>query len=101
MLVDAGGWASFKDVLPDIHVKAIYNYEKRQIMLEVGGANTTDGDGPETPGLLFQANIHRNVTETEEARRFETLLSIISAWRDDLADFRNLVAKFKQEENTP
>ena len=101
ILVDKGRWTSFKDVLPDIHLKAIYNFEKRHINLDVGGANMTDGNGSEAPGLLFQANIHRNVTEAEEARRFKTLLSIISAWRDDLSDFRNLVAKFKQEGHTP
>ena len=101
ILVDKGRWTSFKDVLPDIQLKAIYNFEKRNITLDVVGANMTNGDGSEAPGLLFQANIHRNVTEAEEARRLETLLSIISAWRDDLADFRNLVAKFKQEGHTP
>ena len=93
-LVGGGDWMSFQDVRPDIHLKALYNYESRQISMDVGRAQNKKSDGPESQVLLFQVNIHRDIPATEESRCVERLLSILSKWKDDLYDFNNLVTKF-------
>ena len=101
VLIDEGKWMSFRDVLPDVHLKATYSYKERRITLDVGGATRKDSDGSEAPGLLFQVNIHRGILETDQVRRAQEMSSIIAAWRDDLSDFKNLVAKFNPERDTP
>ena len=88
---------SFKDVPPDIHLKAIYNYTSRKIILDIGGVNIKSSDDSELPGLLFQANIHRDITETIQEQRIRKISSIISAWKDDISDFTQLVTKFNPE----
>ena len=88
---------SFNDVLPDIHLKAIYDYESRKIILDIGGVNIKGNDGSELPGLLFQANIHRDIAETIQEQRIRRISSILSAWKDDISDFTQLVTKFNPE----
>lgn len=93
-LIEGGKWMSFKDVQPDVHLKAIYNYEKRTITLDVGGVEAKGNDGTMSSGLLFHANIHRNIGANEQGQRIEEVLSILSAWKNDISDFNDLVAKF-------
>lgn len=96
-LAGEGKWMSFNDVLPDIHLKAIYDYESRKIILDIGGVNIKGNDGSELPGLLFQANIHRDIAETIQEQRIRRISSILSAWKDDISDFTQLVTKFNPE----
>ena len=37
-LSGSGAWASFKDMMPEIQLKAIYHYEKRKINLDIAEA---------------------------------------------------------------
>ena len=100
-LVGGGRWISFKDVLPDIQLKAIYNYESRNIVMDIGGVNIKENDGSESAGLLFQANIHRDIAENTQEKRIERLTSILSAWKNDMSDFSELITKFNPKKISP
>ena len=93
-LIERGAWMAFRDVSPILSLKATYLYENRQITMDVHDAKRRDADGSEQLGLLFVANIHRDVSEADQGRRIASLMSILSAWKHDLSDFKNLVAKF-------
>ena len=93
-LIEKGEWMSFKDTIPDIQIKAIYSYEKRKISFDINQINKQEKDEKQIPGILFQANIHRDIHETNPIRRVETISSILSSWQDDVSDFNALVAKF-------
>ena len=96
-LTDKGAWLSFKDTIPEIQLKAVYRYSGRTIFLDVIEARR-EADGRQTPGILFQANIHRNITETNPQKRTEGLLSIIDSWKEDLSEFHVLVNKVLRKE---
>ena len=93
-LLDGGKWMSFRDVRPDVHLKAVYSYEGRRITLDVGGVGSMRSDGALGHGLLFQANIHRDIAERDQERRIENASAILGAWKEDISDFNDLVAKF-------
>jgi len=94
-LIDGGKWMSFKDTTPDVHLKAIYSYESRQITLDVRGVINTEGsDVMERHALWFNANIHRDIREIDQGHRNTRILSIINNWKGDVSDFKNLVDKF-------
>jgi len=98
-LIDSGKWMTFKDIPPNVDLKAIYNYESRRITLEVRGVIDNRGnDSIERHGLWFHANIHRDIREINQERRNTRILSILDTWKDDISDFRNLVGKFHQME---
>ncbi len=96
-LIDKGAWMSFNDVTPDIQLKAIYRYPRRTVSLDIIEAQPRAGARGGIPGMLFQANIHHDITETNPQARINTLLSIINSWREDLSDFWSIVAKFDLE----
>lgn len=93
-LLDGGKWMSFRDVRPDVHLKAVYSYEGRRITLDVGAVGAVRGDGALGHGLLFEANIHRDISERDQEQRIERASDILGAWKDDISDFNDLVAKF-------
>lgn len=93
-LLDKGAWLSFKDVQPDIHLKTIYKFEKRTIVLDVVEAKKQAKNGVEPLGILFQANIHRDISVTNQQNRITVVSNILASWKDDLSDFNALAAKF-------
>lgn len=97
MVRDNGLWMSFKDVIPEGQLKAIYRYTERTIFLDIGGADVAENDQT-TSGTRFQANIHRELTETDAESRITRLSSILDSWGNDLEDFYNLTSKFCGEE---
>ncbi len=98
VLIDGGKWMSFMDVQPDIHLKALYRYESRQIAMDVGRVNVQRNDGSESHGVLFQANIHRDIRETTQERRLALISSTVDSWREDISDFKALMRKFQSME---
>lgn len=96
MVRDNGSWMSFRDVTPELQLKAIYRYNERSIFLDIAGANTEENN-KKTSGILFQANIHRDLTETDTESRIKRLSSILDSWGSDLNDFYNLTSKFREE----
>lgn len=93
-LVNGGDWTSFRDLMPEIQLKAIYQYEKRQINLDIAEAKRQDTHNTEVFGLAFLANIHREIEQTPQKQRISELKSIIDSWEDDLADFFAIIQKF-------
>lgn len=93
MVRDNGLWMSFRDVIPEGQLKAIYRYTERTIFLDIGGTDVAENDQT-TSGTLFQANIHRELTETDAESRITRLSSILDSWGSDLEDFYNLTSKF-------
>ena len=84
----------FENASPEVSLKAVYACGNRQITVDVRDAEKPESDGSVLPGLLFEANIHRDIAETDQARRSERLMSILSGWENDLSDFKNLVTQF-------
>lgn len=93
-LVNGGKWMSFSGVLPDIHLKAYYNFDDRRISFEVGRIVGGGQGGTPMNGLLFQGNIHRNIPKISQKERIERVSSILSVWKKDIHEFNDLVAKF-------
>lgn len=96
MLRDKGSWMSFHDVNPSVQLKAIYRYDGRVISLDVMGTQRTEND-QKVPGVMFQANVHRDLAETNVPSRIGFLQSVLDSWESDLEDFRNLTGKFYEE----
>ena len=93
-LIKKGEWMAFGNVSPVVSLKAVYFYENRQITMDVHDAKRQDANGSELPGLLFAVNIHRDISETDQEQRIAKLMSTLSAWKDDLSDFKTLITKF-------
>jgi len=93
-LVDQGAWLSFNDAAPDVQLKAVYRFGSRTITVDITETRAHAGSSGESSDLLFQANIHRDITESNPQKRIHDLLSIIDSWRKDLSDFRTITAKF-------
>ena len=96
MLRDKGSWMSFQDVNPDVRLKAIYRYYGRVIFLDVMSTQRTEND-QKVPGVMFHANVHRDLAETNTPSRIRNLQSILDSWESDLEDFQNLTGKFYEE----
>ena len=96
MLRDKGSWMSFQDVNPDVRLKAIYRCYGKVISLDVMSTQRTEND-QNVPGVMFQANIHRDLAETNAASRIRFLQSVLDAWESELEDFRNLTSNFYEE----
>ena len=87
---------SFKDVKPEVHLKTIYQYDTRKIVLDIAEAIKRRN---EIPIMLFQANIHRDIPSTiNQQERIKTISDILASWKDDLSDFDALVKKFNFQE---
>ena len=86
---DQGVWMSFKDVAPTVQLKLIYRYEARTIFLDVAQIEQTPDD-PTFSGILFQANVHRDVEGSNAQTRNKRIQSILDGWEDDLKDVRQL-----------
>ena len=94
ILTDGGKWMLFGEVMPAIQMKAFYSYQDRQITLDIGQAGAEGNDGSMSTGVLLQANIHRDIREGSQEQRIRTVSSILAAWKEDIADFNSLAAKF-------
>ena len=86
---DQGTWMSFKDVAPTVQMKLTYGYEERTISLDVAQIEQTTGDQTFS-GILFQANVHRDVEGPNAQARNKRIQSILDRWEDDLEDIRQL-----------
>lgn len=93
-LIEGGKWMAFENVSPVVSLRAVYACEDRQITMDVQDARKPEPDGSELSGLRFEANIHRDITETDQGQRSARLMSILSGWKDDLSDVESLVAQF-------
>ena len=93
-LVNGGQWMTFNEVLPVVGLKAVYSYDDRRFTLNIDGAKRKNSEGSESFGLLFQANVHRDIAGTSQQERLDRMQSILSGWIEDVSDFMFLVEKF-------
>ncbi len=93
-LLGDGKWMSFKDLRPDVHLKAVYRYETRKITLNVGGISVTRDDGVVGQGILFQVNMHRDIAEKGREQCVKEVSHVLVGWKSDISDFNDLVTKF-------
>ncbi len=93
-LLGGSEWMSFRDLRPNVYLKAVYSYETRKITLDVGRVSTTRDDGVVGQRMLFQANIHRDIAAKSQEQRIERASGILGGWKSDISDFNDLVAKF-------
>ena len=93
-LIEGGKWMAFGGVSPAVSLQAVYSCEGKQIIMNVSDAKKQETDGSESLGLLFSANIHRDISETTQEQRIARMMSVLSEWKNDLSDFTNLVEKF-------
>ncbi len=94
-LIEGGKWMTFGGSSPVFQLKAVHSFEGRQVILDIEDVKRHESDGSESSGLLFAANIHRDISETIHERRIERLISILSGWKDDLSDFASMVQQFR------
>lgn len=94
LLVGNGAGISFKDVTPELLLKTVYRYEKRMIVLEIVEHKMQEKGNVETSGILFQANIHRDISVDSQQKRIEMASRILESWENDASDFYTLVSRF-------
>ena len=95
MLTGNGEWISFKGARPEIRVNATYEYETRKISMDIYKSMQKNENGLESYGVVFQANIHRDIPSMGVEERADVIMSILSNWESDISDFDDLVAKIK------
>lgn len=98
-LVEKGKWMKIKTVTPEFQLKAIYKFDDKKVTLDIAENLTSQKDAERAPRIIFQANIHRDITETNQQMRINTLLSILDSWKGDLSDFHSLVENFNSKNN--
>lgn len=98
-LIDKGTWMKFKTVAPDFQLKAVYELDDKAVTLHIKEDFIQKENGPEIPAIMFKANIHRDITETNQQMRINSLLSILDSWNGDLSDFFSLVQNFNSKNN--
>ena len=74
---------SFAGVTPTFELKAGYQMTDKRLTL-------TLQEAPDDT-LLCQANIHRDVEETNQQMRVNSVLSMLDCWQDDLEQFDAVV----------
>lgn len=92
-----GSWMVYGNFNPSISIRASYIYSDRQITLEIIDAKDNAPDQLEPSGLLFYANIHRNLAETDQRDRIERMATVLTSWENDMDEFNRLVAQYYSE----
>ena len=87
-------WMVHRNCNPLISLKAEYIYNDKQITLEVNNAKADAPERSEIHGLLYNANIHRNIEEIDHGKRIDSMATILTNWKNDKDEFDNLVAQF-------
>ena len=82
MLRDQGNRLSFKDAEPAI-LKLAYAYDTRTISIDIAQVKQTNG-------ILFQANVHRDIEGSTAQTCNNSIRSILDRWEEDLKDIRQL-----------
>lgn len=86
MLHAEGDWMAFGASMPQFELKATYQMKGRRLTLTLQEAK-----GEQGTFMLCDANIHRDVKETNQQMRVNSLLSMLNCWEDDLDQFYAVV----------
>lgn len=88
MLRSNGSEMTFDSIVPQFELKAIYEMKDKRLTLEL-----QEGQDDHGPFRLCHANIHRDIAETNQQMRVNSMLSSLDSWRNDLNEFRAVVAQ--------
>ena len=99
-LRDQGEGIELGSALPEVQIKAIYNDEDRIFVFDVQEI-FAELDGEQIRGILFQANVHRDLPQGTRGENIKGLTSILSRWPQDLSDFYGLIDQFRRSYMTP
>lgn len=77
-----GDWLAFQSIMPQLELKATYEYADKRTTLEVVDQSEC---------TMYRVNIHRDVKESNQQMRVSTLLAMLDAWQSDLDHFLSLV----------
>lgn len=88
MLRSNGSEMTFDSIVPQFELKAIYEMKDKRLTLEL-----QEGQDDHGPFRLCHANIHRDIAETNQQMRVNSMLSSLDSWRNDLNEFRTVVAQ--------
>lgn len=78
-----GNWMTFAEIAPRFELRAAYGMPDRRLTLTLQEA--------QDDVLLCEANIHRDVAETNQQMRVNSILSMLDCWKDDLDQFYAVV----------
>lgn len=96
LLIKKGGWMNFEETSPSFQVKAVYRCDDKTITLDIAENLIKEKDAAEVPAMVFNANIHRDISdETNQQMRVSKLLSILDSYNKDVADFCLLTKEFR------
>ena len=90
MLRSNGSEMTFDSIVPRFELKAIYEMEDKRLTLEL--QEEKDDHGPFRL-CHAHANIHRDIAETNQQMRVNSMLASLDSWRNDLDEFRAVVAQ--------
>ena len=83
VLCAEGTWMTFAGTTPRFEIRARYQMTDKRLTL-------TLQEGP-NDALICQANFHRDVEETNQQMRVNSVLSMLDCWQDDLEQFNAVV----------
>lgn len=96
LLIKKGGWMNFREATPSFQVKAVYGYEDKTMTLDIAENFIKEKDATEVPAVVFNANIHRDISdETNQPMRVSKLVSILDSCNKDISDFCLLTKEFE------
>ena len=79
---------TFAGVTPQFTLQAAYPMADRRLTLTLQEAQGNT--------LFCEANIHRDVAETNQQMRVNSILSMLDRWKDDLEQFHVVVGQALQ-----
>ena len=91
-LRDNGRWMVHKSVVPTFRLTSTHQYDDRRITLDISNGTSSE-DGRETPVMLYQGNIHRDLSDNNQQMKVNSMLSILASWRADYLDYVEIVRK--------
>jgi hypothetical protein len=92
-IITSGTWKFFQGVPPQSAVIQLFYPlidTTLAVTIQEGGMESSSNDNKITPILLFSANFHRDITNTNEGQGLE-VKKIIQSWEKDLSTFNSLV----------
>lgn len=92
-LVKPGPWKTQAGGAKQVNLTFQYSVNDARMTLKTESAEAGDqGPYPKgTPLVVFGANFHREISESEPAQRLEQVHKGIDRWHDDLTEFESMV----------
>lgn len=90
---DDATWSIWKETLPQLGFKAIYERKNLTTTLEVGTATKSDDEA--TTGEIYEVNFHRDLPMSSLELKYSSMMDILIAWEADLVEFISFISNFR------